>query len=812
MKRPRLSLIPLMLTASAFFTACNNVPVAPQVTTEKTTDSVTTAYVTTAEPEQEVAPEYAGTHYTYADIVDRMLDTSYLASWGNGERSAEFTSYDRASKRVGSSFVNWSANGDGGQYISKTDDGGFLIAEMEGPGYISRIWSATAGTGHVKIYIDGVEEPVIDLPFEKFFNGTTYPFRYGSLVYNDAAQGKNSYVPITYNKSCRIVAYGDWGKYYHINYTTLNPKDTVESLTDADLTEEQRAALARVNSFFAKSVGTHPSGLADGEFREFSVSPSTPAVLSFDGKGAFSGILLRLDSVPACEHPNSENVITLLKTLRLKIWWDGEEKPSVDVPLGDFFASAYGLTDARTLLLGVRDDRTLYNYYYMPYFKGAKMEISSEGDLCADVSVAVTVAENTVPKYAALRFSSVFSLGEYTKDKSRWPDHLILKADGAGRLAGLTLHVSMWKDGPDPESAPGSPWWGEGDEKFFVDGESFPSWFGTGTEDFFGYAWCDPTPFNKAFHCQSYCTGRSVLKGNRCVTRLLMADSIPFNESLDAYLEKYYSDEYVRYGYTAYMYLAPDAGTDREHVAAGEILSNISLDSSAVTGGFIEGEDLFVQSVDAGGKTASQRVASFGQWWSGDTQLFCTGLGAGRGVTASLPAKADGEYMLVASFTKAPDYGKVKVSVNGIPVGAEVNTYGPAVIADELTELGRVSLKKGYENTVTFTVSGKDQKASNTFFGVDFLLLIPVESYAGLEGIDLSEYGLYRKNAKPAEAADFTVEGEALKVIASVSVGKTSVQSMKGFGSSWSGNAQMWWTGGNNNATLTVKIHALKAG
>ncbi len=47
---------------------------------------------------------------------------------------------------------------------------------------------------------------------------------------------------------------------------------------------------------------------------------------------------------------------------------------------------------------------------------------------------------------------------------------------------------------------PKGGWWGEGDEKFFVDGERFPSTFGTGTEDYFGYAWCSEKTFIRAFH------------------------------------------------------------------------------------------------------------------------------------------------------------------------------------------------------------------------------------------------------------------------------------------------------------------------
>ena len=53
------------------------------------------------------------------------------------------------------------------------------------------------------------------------------------------------------------------------------------------------------------------------------------------------------------------------------------------------------------------------------------------------------------------------------------------------------------------ENPPGAAWWGEGDEKIYVDGESFPSLFGTGTEDYFGYAWSTPERFEHAYHAQT---------------------------------------------------------------------------------------------------------------------------------------------------------------------------------------------------------------------------------------------------------------------------------------------------------------------
>src|SRR5699024_5412856 len=119
--------------------------------------------------------------------------------------------------------------------------------------------------------------------------------------------------------------------------------------------------------------------------------------------------------------------------------------------------------------------------------------------------------------------------------------------EGTGRFVGTIMHIykenSLWDD----EGGPGYWWWGEGDEKFFIDGEASPSWFGTGTEDYFGYAWGDPTPFSRAYHAQpTNNKGGMYAEGNRTNIRFQVMDNIPFQESFDGYFEKYYRDEYVR--------------------------------------------------------------------------------------------------------------------------------------------------------------------------------------------------------------------------------------------------------------------------
>ena len=96
----------------------------------------------------------------------------------------------------------------------------------------------------------------------------------------------------------------------------------------------------------------------------------------------------------------------------------------------------------------------------------------------------------------------------------------MLRTEGRGRFCGVMLHV--WN--------PRGGWWGEGDEKFFVDGEKFPSTFGTGSEDYFGYAWCDPHLFQRPYHCQTMTENN---KGHQSVLRWHITDNVPFQKSFE---------------------------------------------------------------------------------------------------------------------------------------------------------------------------------------------------------------------------------------------------------------------------------------
>ena len=288
---------------------------------------------------------------TYIDLVKRLTDLEYLATLpAPGETTAQWSSYDRASKydEKSGKYVRWDANGDGDGIIRK-EDGKLVLAEMQGPGCIWRIWSAAPKEGHVRIYLDGASEPAVDLPFAGYFDGKNEPFTRPALVHT-VAHGWNNYTPIPYQKSCKIVADRGWGQYYHFIYTTF-PKGTQVPTFKRELAPEENAALDEANRIlsncgpreFPERIRKQRHGQSAG-----AASARRSKVFQDRIEGPRRSPASARSSIP----PTHRRDRDALRELTLQIRWDGESAASVWAPLGDFFGTAPGANPYRSLPCG----------------------------------------------------------------------------------------------------------------------------------------------------------------------------------------------------------------------------------------------------------------------------------------------------------------------------------------------------------------------------------------------------------------------------------------------------------------------------
>jgi hypothetical protein len=656
-----------------------------------------------------LSPAAAAETLTYVDLVNRLTDLEHLATLpAPGEKCRQWSSYDRRSKydELSGKYINWAANGDGTGIIRKDGDD-LVFAEMEGPGVIWRIWSALAKAGHVRIYLDGAEEPAVDLPFIGYFNRENEPFTYPALVHM-TARGQNCYVPIPYQKSCRIVATGDWGRYFHFTYTTY-PKGTVLPTFKRQLSAAESAALEKANEILTK-CGPGTVAKRKGEVKlerpPIAVAPgATATVARLRGRRAVTAIEMNMDL------PDSPEDLNALRELVLSIRWDGESKPSVWAPLGDFFGTAAGANEYVSLPLGITD-QGFYSNWYMPFERSALIQLTNNGDTEHRVSYSITHAPLTKPAAGFGRFHAKWHRDAFlpADAERRAIDWTMLKTRGRGRFCGVMLHV--WN--------PRGGWWGEGDEKFFIDGETFPSTFGTGSEDYFGYAWCDPTLFTNCYHNQTISMGN---RGHISVNRWHIGDNVPFQESFEAAIEKYYpNSKPTLYAATAYWYQAAGQADPYEPVPVTQRKGYWKPVKVFKVKGAMEGEKLKILAETAG-NTSQQDLGGFGGKWSGEAHLWWTGAKPGDTLDLELPVRRAGTYRLKMQLTRAIDYGIVQLYLDGKKLGEPIDLFNNGVVPTGVLDMGVHELDMG-PRTLRIQILGANESAVKGYmFGLDYLTL-----------------------------------------------------------------------------------------
>jgi len=203
---------------------------------------------------------------------------------------------------------------------------------------------------------------------------------------------------------------------------------------------------------------------------------STTTLAEIEGPGAITHIWVTVD-------PKA------YRDCVLRFFWDGEDAPSIEVPLGDFFANGHALRyNVTSLPVAVNPSGGFNCYWPMPFRKSCKITVENQRweeikGLYYQISYELReVAKNEAYFHAQWRRS--------VTDRGK-PEHVILDSvKGQGHYVGTFLAWTQLANG----------WWGEGEIKFFIDGDKeYPTICGTGTEDYFGGAWCFGETYSTAF-------------------------------------------------------------------------------------------------------------------------------------------------------------------------------------------------------------------------------------------------------------------------------------------------------------------------
>jgi hypothetical protein len=203
-----------------------------------------------------------------------------------------------------------------------------------------------------------------------------------------------------------------------------------------------------------------------------SLAPSsTVALADIDGPGAIQHIWMTVDP-------------QFWRRLVLRFYWDEEERPSVEVPMGDFFCNGWSVpANVNSLPVAVNPSGGLTAYWVMPFKKHARITIEN-------------LASNEVPGfYYQIDYTLTPVPPDLAYFHTQWrrsnplpylsPHVLLDDVQGPGHFVGTYIAWEARRNG----------WWGEGEVKFYIDGDTdWPTICGTGTEDYFGGAWCFEQP------------------------------------------------------------------------------------------------------------------------------------------------------------------------------------------------------------------------------------------------------------------------------------------------------------------------------
>ena len=603
------------------------------------------------------------------------------------ERCVQFSSYDRRSDRGPDEPAAWYANNDRGHYLRVEQRDGaareYVMVDVEGPGCLVRLWSANP-SGTIHFDVDGTRVWTVD--FAQLCSGRLagVPEPLAGM----RARGGNVYLPILFGKQL-VVSTSQADLYYLADVARMPRGSSVEAFHPDQLKAHADTLAA------AAAGGLDEQGWASVWHGDI------PA-----------GSLVRWLAVRPKHEVGRTTLLDVLRRARLVVRCG--KVTTVDVPLTAYFAAGPDWTPWQGALLGVREDGAGYSRFPMPFPDGGAVDVEVDGDARGvrfDVSLSV---QPSAAVEGALRFRADYHLVKAQPTRP-FSDHRVLDARGVGRFVGCSLLVRN----------PSRIWWGEGDEKLYVDGEAAPSWFGTGTEDYFGYAWCDPTPFTAPFHAQVRCDG-PLNFGFTQLHRTHVLDSVPFQRSLRFDLERWHwvEDAAVDYETVAYWYGSEGASSGLPAVpaAAARTLPALAPPAMLSVEGALEGETLPVLSC-SGGTHEVQNLAFFEGRFSRDAHRWWRDGAVGDALVLGVPVAAAGRYKVSVVMTRADDFGRVQLSLGGTALGAPFDGYAETVQPSARLDLGEVTLKAG-EQPLRLQLVGKNPKAKERMMvGLDYLIL-----------------------------------------------------------------------------------------
>ena len=339
----------------------------------------------------------------------------------------------------------------------------------------------------------------------------------------------------------------------------------------SNLARLRRYRSQRLSSWDRSGGNTDCISIAAGE---------TGALGEIEGPGCVKHIWCTMLAMP--DEPND------LRSTVLRIFWDGEATPSVEVPLGDFFGLGFGLRRnfvSLPLQMSPENGRSMNCWFPMPFATGARFEIENQGQSGRIFYYYIDWEEHPEADPELARFHAWWNrvnpskgLGAkkgQTRADYRYTDarpagagfglggpwsepnlddrdnYLILEAGGRGHYVGCNLNIDVFERQLND-------WYGEGDDMIVIDGEPWPPRLhGTGTEDYFNTAFCPTQEYCAPYHGITVYSGTPEWpwSGKNSMYRFHIEDPIAFERSIRVSIETGHANALANdYSSTAYWY------------------------------------------------------------------------------------------------------------------------------------------------------------------------------------------------------------------------------------------------------------------
>jgi len=351
--------------------------------------------------------------------------------------------------------------------------------DADGPGAIVRFWLTTfKRDGIIRIYFDNKTEPEITIPAYDLMK-IGLPLGRALLQPHSSYEpkekgGSTLYLPMPYAKHCKVTFEDkddNQPRYYQINYVKAGHAETF--------------TLKHFNKLKALADKTndkllHPDSIITGPTTDIDqqIAPNNEASVNLpEGSSSIRMLSIKIKTDDPADYAQA------LRSTVLKIEFDGEQ--TVWCPIGDFSGSGVGGKPLQSWYRTVKPDGEIISRWVMPYRHTAKITVLNLGDKAVKVSLKAandTWNWNKFTMYFHADWKNRVNVPlrhvdvpVYPTDKDYPMDWDLNTIEGSGVFMGETLAVYNHMH----------VWYGEGDQKIWVDGAAFPVEYGTGTEDYY---------------------------------------------------------------------------------------------------------------------------------------------------------------------------------------------------------------------------------------------------------------------------------------------------------------------------------------